>query len=179
MIGLRINDWRLNFVSLFFCYHSLRRLVFFDEFNPAVMQKDSWDAWTPRLVLDYQWNDHLMTYFSSAKGYKSGGFNSLGVDPAFDAEQVLNNELGVKSSWLEDTLLLNLSIYSYDYDDLQILKLSGPAGALPTYNVGNTDAKGNGFDFEMKWQISDDFNLATNYSHVETEYTFPRRNRGR
>ncbi|TQV85049.1 TonB-dependent receptor [Aliikangiella coralliicola] len=146
-------------------------LVFFDQFNPANKQNDSWDAWTPRLVVDYRWSDNVMTYFSSAKGFKSGGFNSLGVDPAFNEEKIVNNELGLKSSWLDDQLIFNLAIYDYEYEDLQILKLSGPAGTIPTYNVGNADAEGNGYDIDLRWQFNDNFRVTANYGNVQTEYT--------
>ncbi len=146
-------------------------LVFFDQFDPATKQKDSWDAWTPRLILDYRWNENLMTYLSSAKGFKSGGFNSLGVDPAFNEEEVINNEIGMKSNWLDKRLIFNLSIYDYKYQDLQVLKLSGPVGSIPTYNVGNADAKGTGYDLDFSWRVFDSLSLTANYGHIETEYT--------
>lgn len=145
-------------------------LVFFDQFDGKT-QHDSWNALTPRLVLDYQVNNNMMLYASSTKGFKSGGFNSLGVDPAFDEEKVLNNEIGFKSSWLENALIFNLAIYSYDYEDLQILKLTGPTGTIPTYNIGNADAEGNGFDIDFRWQATDNFRITANYGHLETEYT--------
>ena len=145
-------------------------LVFFDQFDGS-QQQNSWDAWTPRVVLDYQLNDHFMMYASSAKGFKSGGFNSLGLDPAFAAENVINNEIGFKSSWLEDLLIFNLALYSYQYDDLQILKLTGADGTIPTYNIGNADAEGDGFDIDFNWQVTDNFNVTANYGHINTEYT--------
>ena len=145
-------------------------LVFFDQFN-GEQQRQSWDAWTPRFVLDYEVSDGFMVYASSAKGFKSGGFNSLGVDPAFDAENVQNNEVGFKSSWLDDRLIFNLAAYSYDYEDLQILKLTGPDGTIPTYNIGNADAEGEGYDIDFRWQVSDSLTLTANYGHVETAYT--------
>lgn len=145
-------------------------LVFFDEFDGR-KQQNSWTRWTPRLVIDYQVNENLMLYASSTKGFKSGGFNSLGVDPAFEAENVLNNEVGFKSQWLESDLTFNIAIFSYDYEDLQILKLTGPTGTIPTYNIGNADAEGDGFDIDFRWQVTDNFNITANYGHLETEYT--------
>ncbi|MCW8875884.1 MAG: TonB-dependent receptor [Kangiellaceae bacterium] len=145
-------------------------LVFFDQFD-GEQQRNSWDAWTPRFVLDYQVNDSLMLYASSTKGFKSGGFNSLGVDPAFDAENVTNNEVGFKSTWLDDRIVFNLAFYDYEYEDLQILKLTGPDGTIPTYNIGNADAEGNGYDLDFRWQATDSFSITANYGHVETAYT--------
>ncbi|MCO7227437.1 TonB-dependent receptor [Pleionea sp. CnH1-48] len=144
--------------------------IFFDQFN-NYKQRDSWTDWTPRVVLDYKPNDNSMFYFSAAKGFKAGGFNSLGVDPAFEQENIFNYELGYKSDWLDNRLRFNFSVFRYDYDDLQILKLSGPSGSIPTYNVGNADAKGDGLEVEIDWSVTDNFRLSANYGHIKTEYT--------
>ncbi len=144
--------------------------AFYDQFN-NVKQSDNWTDWTPRLVIDYQWNEDLMTYFSASRGFKSGGFNSLGLDPAFDSEQVMNYEAGLKSSWMDNTLRFNLSLFDYEYEGLQILKLTGPVGQIPTYNVGNADAEGNGTEIELHWQISQDFRIGANWAYLDTKYT--------
>jgi iron complex outermembrane receptor protein len=144
--------------------------AFYDQFD-KVKQRDNWTDWTPRLVIDYQWTDQMMTYFSASRGFKSGGFNSLGLDPAFDPEQIMNYEAGMKSSWLDDSLRFNLSIFDYDYEGLQILKLTGPAGQIPTYNVGNADAAGNGTELEFYWQINQDFRISANWAYLDTQYT--------
>ncbi|WP_018691788.1 TonB-dependent receptor [Algicola sagamiensis] len=144
-------------------------LVFAQEYD--TFQKKSWHKWTPRLVLDYQFDTDLMGYISYAQGFKAGGFNSLGLAQPFDEEEVTNVELGVKSMWFENHIKANASIFSYRYDDLQILKLTQNPGALPTYNVRNVDAKGEGFELDLQWMVNDWLTLIANYGYLDTEYT--------
>lgn len=139
-------------------------------FQPqSAEQSNDWSKFTPRVVLDYQWTDDVMTYVSYAEGFKAGGFNTLGEAPPVKEETVKNTELGLKSTWFDNTLRLNLSAYQYDYTNLQQLELFG--SPVPTYNLRNVDAKGNGYDVEAIWQATPDLILTANYGHVETEYT--------
>lgn len=146
-------------------------LIFFDQFSPAQRQNDDWDSFTPRVVLQYAWSDQVSAYASFSEGFKAGGFNTLGLDEPFDPEQVDNYELGFKSLWLNGRVLFNAALFRYDYNDLQILRLSGPAGAVPTFNVRNADAKGKGVEFELAWRVTDQLNLAANYGFLDTEIT--------
>lgn len=149
-------------------------LIFFDEIGTAgnpEKKSDSWSSVDPRLVVNYAATDDTMLFASIAKGYKAGGFNSLGDDPSFDPEDVLNYELGVKSKFMDGRMRLNASIYQFDYDNLQILKLSGPPGVIPTYNIKNADAMGRGFEFDWQFMASENLMLGANYGYVYTEYT--------
>ena len=82
--------------------------------------KDSWDDWTPKVALEFRPSDDLLIYGSVTKGFKSGGTNSLDTSPPFDQEQLWSYEAGIKSSLNNNRLLLNGSLFYYDYDDLQV-----------------------------------------------------------
>ncbi len=152
-------------------------LVFFDQFfNPSnpdlgVKQKGDWSDFSPRAVFSFKPNNDHMFYVSGSKGFKSGGFNSLGFDPGFDPEEVMSYEMGYKGSFADGRFTTSLAAFKYETDNLQIFRLSGPAGAIPTYNIRNADAEGEGIEFEFRWRVTDNWNIAGNYSHLETEYT--------
>ncbi|QGX39719.1 TonB-dependent receptor [Permianibacter aggregans] len=151
-------------------------LIFVEQI-PGIKNSEEWDAVTPRFVVDYEWSPNVMTFITAANGFKSGGFNSLGADIAnnrlesVDPEDIWNYEFGLKSSWFDDRFQWNFSAYQYTYDDLQVLVLSGPSGAIPTYNIGNADAEGDGFETEFSWRVADQFRLHGNYSKLDSEYT--------
>ena len=89
-----------------------------------LVSEEDWSETTPRVVLDWRvWGDVLL-YASYAEGYKAGGYNSAGqiLAPAFEPEQVTNYELGMKSTWFDNTLRVNAAFFSYEYDDLQALE---------------------------------------------------------
>ncbi|GAB3031231.1 TonB-dependent receptor [Bowmanella dokdonensis] len=134
-------------------------------------QSNTWTKLTPRVVLDYQWTDNVMTYITAASGFKAGGFNSLGAAPPFDQEEVDNIEVGLKSTLFDNSLKLNLAAYDYDYTNLQILRLTGSTGNIPVYNVRNVDAAGKGFELETEWAATDNLVINFNYAYLDSEYT--------
>ncbi|WP_345547823.1 TonB-dependent receptor [Microbulbifer aestuariivivens] len=150
-------------------------MAFFSGGNPAISQSssDSWSDLSGRVVLDYQWNDDVMTYASISNGFKAGGFNSLNygddIDNSFDQETVVNFEAGIKSNLLDNRMQLNASVYAYEYDNLQELSLIG--FPIPSYNLRNADAEGQGAEVEMLFAASDNLLIGGNYSHLKTEYT--------
>jgi len=151
-------------------------LVFAEEI-PGIRNNNEWEATTPRLVIDYEWSPNVMTFISAANGFKSGGYNSLGADVAnnrletFDPEDIMNYEVGLKSTWADNRFMWNLSFFQYDYKDLQVLELLGPEGTIPTYNINNANAEGDGFEVEFNWHMTDSFSVHGNYSELDSEYT--------
>lgn len=84
---------------------------------------NSWRAFTPRYVLDYTLSDTAMVYASVSRGFKSGGFNTLGdvSQPVnvFNPEYVWNKELGTKSTFFENRLRMGLTAFQSDYTNMQ------------------------------------------------------------
>lgn len=150
-------------------------IAFFSGGQPVVSEKpsDNWSDLSGRVVLDYRWNDDVMTYVSWSNGFKAGGFNSLNfgadIENSFDQEDVTNIEVGLKSNLLDNRMQLNAALYSYEYDNLQELSLIGRP--IPSYNLRNADADGAGAEVELLWVATDNLLLGGNYSHLETEYT--------
>jgi iron complex outermembrane receptor protein len=97
----------------------------------------SFDALTPRLVIEYQPRDDLNFYVSATRGFKSGGFSLLD-NPlnAFDAEKVWAYEAGMKSQFLNDRIRFNLTGFLYDYTDQQLSQVTNLATL--TSNAGSS-----------------------------------------
>ncbi|XZZ62634.1 TonB-dependent receptor [Microbulbifer sp. SSSA002] len=150
-------------------------IVFYNNGQLVLDDKlsDSWSDLSGRIVLDYRWNDDVMTYLSLADGFKAGGFNSLnfgpGVESSFDQEDVVNLEVGLKSSLFDNRVRLNTSVYTYEYSNLQELDLVGTP--IPGYNLRNSDAEGTGAEIEVQWAVTESLFIAGNYSYLDTEFT--------
>ncbi|WP_226661379.1 TonB-dependent receptor [Microbulbifer aggregans] len=150
-------------------------MAFNNNNEPVLNAKlnDSWSDLSGRIVLDYRWNDDVMTFISLADGFKAGGFNSFavadGIDPSFDQESVTNLEIGLKSSLFDNAVRFNASVFAYDYDNLQQLDLVGKP--IPNYYLRNADAEGRGAEMEIQWAATDNLFVAGNYSYLDTEYT--------
>lgn len=134
-------------------------------------QTANWSKFTPRAVMDYQWTDNVMTYASYSEGFKAGGFNTLGESAPVKEETVKNKEVGLKTTFFDNRLRVNVAGYRYDYTNLQQLELVGAPGTVPTYNLRNVDAQGKGYEAEIQWQATPDLRLGANFGHLNTEYT--------
>ena len=138
---------------------------------------DSWEKTTPRLVLDWRVTDDVMLYASYAEGYKAGGFNSTGelFAPPIEPENVTNYEVGMKSTWLDNTLRANLAIFSYEYEDLQKLEfIEGeclPNTELGAYLFETSDVEGDGLELSVNWLPLPSLEVFFNTGVLDAEYT--------
>ncbi len=82
--------------------------------------KDSWTVSTPKIVIQYSPTEDIMAYVSATRGFKSGGFNTFEIQDSFDQETLWSYEAGLRSTLLEQRLRANLTVFHYDYKDLQI-----------------------------------------------------------
>ncbi|MHA4871699.1 TonB-dependent receptor [Duganella sp. PWIR1] len=138
-------------------------------FNPATdfallndaSMKTHQTTW--RLGADYDLAPSTMLYGAVSTGYKAGGFNDgclagsvqLGLScpaalavPAdtlfYQPETVRSYEAGVKTRFWDKRASLNLSVFRYDYNNLQLSGVAIVAGAprFVTANAGAASVKG-------------------------------------
>ncbi|WP_158269740.1 TonB-dependent receptor [Desulfonatronum sp. SC1] len=108
--------------------------------------ESSGDALSPKFSVAWRTWEGVMPYVSAARGYRSGGFNHIAPSAdkvRFNPEYSWNYELGVKSRWLEDRLLVNLAGYYITLDDQQLTFVM-PEGSASTYveNAGSSTSRG-------------------------------------
>lgn len=143
---------------------------------PETTIENDWDAFTPRLGLEYRFTPALMTYLSAARGFKSGGFNgraqTLEEIDTFDPEFVWSYEVGLKSEWFGRRLVVNLAAFHTDYSDIQILTLrpvSGGILAAVTENAGDADI--DGVEIEIAAQPVPGLDLRGTLGWIDAAYT--------
>lgn len=133
------------------------------------VDKASWDAVTPRVVLRYHANDNTMFYGSVSEGFKSGAFsNFFGGAPPVNPEFVLAYEAGLKTTVLNDQLLLNFATFYYDYTDLQVVSFDQSTGITVAGNA--TDSEVTGFEAEVVWAPTDDLRFEFSGALLDAEY---------
>lgn len=116
--------------------------------------KETFTATTGRVGFDWQVNENTMVYGFFSRGYKPGGFNPP-VNPefqastpfTFDKEEVDAFEIGAKNTFLNNTMVLNASLFTYDYKGLQIAKIENNTAVND-----NVDADIYGAELEVFWR---------------------------
>lgn len=133
--------------------------------------EDTFTDFSPRFILDYKLNDDILVFASYAQGYKAGGFNSVEILSRFDNEDVRNYEAGIKSTFPDLNLLVNLSAFYYQYDDRQAIRLETPTGSsVPQYVVTTSDEEAFGLDFQTNWAPSDAVSLFANAQYIDATF---------
>ncbi len=110
---------------------------------------DEKTTWMARL--EYDVSDDLLSYFSVATGFKSGGLSDGGRRHL--PEELTNYEVGLKSEFFDKALTLNLSAFFMDYQDMQVSAVERlPSGQqqLVTSNAASASIKG--LEAEFAWR---------------------------
>ncbi len=129
------------------------------------------------LTLRHDHSDTMSSFVSISKGYKAGGFN-LGIVPdgrrEFSAEQLWNIETGVKSSWLENRLKMNASLFFSRRDNQQVrtsfqLVPNDPASFV-FFTDNAAEGKTLGFESDIRWFIGETWELYANVGLLDATF---------
>ena len=122
--------------------------------TPAIQSKRA----SPELTLTYKATDDVTVFGALKQGYKSGSFSVAtppvtGVSNAFGDEKVQGGEAGFKSRLLERQLALDVAVYDYGYDGLQVGVISPPQNGVPIIQTVNAaTARTYGVDLDAAYR---------------------------
>ena len=131
---------------------------------------------SPKIVLDYQIMQTVLTYASFSKGFKSGGFNprsaAQGQTQPYDPEKVYSFEAGIKSRWFDDRLQANIAGFYMDYSDIQQqVFITDPSGAGFISTVANAaEATITGLELEVMARPTENFFFAGTLGYTNAEF---------
>lgn len=135
---------------------------------------ETFDSFTPTLILAYDLAEDLNAYAKYSRGYKSGGFNGEASSVAevtrpYDAETVDSFEIGLKSVLFDGRLRLNTAIFNNTHQDMQLSIFTAEnAASSDIRNAGEATIRG--LEVEAAWQVSDAVTLGLNYGYLDAEY---------
>lgn len=148
----------------------------FKASTSARFEDDSFTA-----IAAFDVTDAINLYLKFDEAYRAGGFNvrdphqdknsagneyGFGFVEGFNPEKVEVMELGFRSQFLDNTMRLNLTIFSQQFVDQQINFLfGGNIADTKATNVGESDMEGG--ELETIWQVSNGFRLNVNYAYLD------------
>ncbi|MFY8274457.1 TonB-dependent receptor [Pseudoalteromonas sp. SSDWG2] len=141
---------------------------------PTVLDDEKdWSRFTPRVGVEYQYNDDVMFFASYAQGFKSGTFNPRAstAEPAANPEIVDSFELGMKSEW-NDNLRANLTLFSLDHKDRQYISvLPGDSAADLNQRLGNIGkSTSTGAELELDFVATDALSFNASLGYIDSEF---------
>jgi iron complex outermembrane recepter protein len=138
----------------------------FVQYNPAnpltqIVAHQDFDNLSPEAVLTWKPEDNLTIYGGYKQGFKSGGFSnsailSAATNPAdlqFHPEKVKGVDGGVKSTWFDNQLQVDIDIYDYLYSNLQVDFFNTPTFNYITLNA--TSARTEGAEVQAQFAPED------------------------
>jgi iron complex outermembrane recepter protein len=131
---------------------------------------------TPRAALTYQYSPDLMFYVSATRGAKSGGWQGRATTNAgflpFSPETVWSEEIGMRSSWLDGRLRLNVTGFYALTNDVQISSRVQPATGPAIFTTTNpADLKNYGTEIETIWAPTRQLTLTAAVGLQHARYT--------
>ena len=134
--------------------------------------------------LSYRLSPELLGYASYARGYKSGGFNlerescpnlpgcALGslatsLDTHFPAENADSYEVGVKSTLLDRTLILNATLFLQHYRNFQFNTFNGLVFVVTSV----PDVYSRGVDADFVWLPTENLSFQGGITVANTKFT--------
>lgn len=142
-----------------------------------------WNSFTPKATLSYQPSHQLLLYATTAKGFKSGGYDLSGAGGAnayevnkllatpFNPETVWSYELGEKFTAPGDRASINVDVFQADYRNLQTSQLVfiGPDTISVTTNV--PAARVRGVEAESLAAMTHWLTLGVTYAYMDAQFT--------
>ena len=123
--------------------------------NRTINEEESNSELSGTIKGAYRFNDSVMAYASYARGYKSFGYNldrvQNGITPVssllFPSEVVDSYELGVKTTLLNRSVLLNATYFDQTFNDFQLNTFLGTAFVVESI----PELKTRGVDADFLW----------------------------
>lgn len=146
-----------------------------EEWYDKYTAEDDWSKTTGRFVVDWQFTDYAMTYFSVATGYKSGGFDGQSFTSlttgAFDPEEMTSYEIGLKGDFFEDSLRTEIAVFHHELDGRQRSTdiKEGPDDPTAAPGVVSSDDEADGVELVVTWSITDTLRVAGLTTYRETD----------
>jgi outer membrane receptor protein involved in Fe transport len=153
----------------------------------AVQAAPDEDQWGGQISLEYSLDHNTLVYGLVSRGYKAGGVNgeavgraaSNGFTPSviaflnqrleFDTETLINYEMGLKGSYLDDSLQLRVAAFFMDRDDMQLKGWYNEGPTFVDYIDNAASGENIGLEFEGLWQLSSRLELFLNLAWLDTE----------
>jgi iron complex outermembrane recepter protein len=155
----------------------------FNNFASTQNISESETSGTAKLA--YRFTPDVMAYASYARGYKAAGFNLdrerivsalLGpADPAsladpdtsFPSETVDSYELGTKTTWLDQSLLVNATAFYQTFENFQLNVFTGISFVVSSI----PEVTSQGVDVDFLWRTAGQrFSLQGGATYADTKY---------
>lgn len=142
--------------------------------RPDTSASANFSAFSPKVGLAFELCENSNLFATYSRGYRTGGFTQLGADPsqpplyAYKPEYSNNIEVGIKNSFFNNRLRLNLALFATTVTDAQVPTLILPDAITVTRNTGKLSSKGG--ELELAATPVKGLQAEYNFGYTNAEY---------
>jgi iron complex outermembrane recepter protein len=111
---------------------------------------------------------HHMVYFNTSTGYRPGGFNQQSSVAPYQAEKLINYEVGWKTSWFDNHLRWNGDLFYDPWNNFQF-NFRGANGITQVANAGAAVSKG--VETNLSWQATSRLTISGDLAYTDARLT--------
>ncbi|MEL6692014.1 MAG: TonB-dependent receptor [Pseudomonadota bacterium] len=133
---------------------------------------------TPRVAVEYDFNEDVSAFISYTEGFKSGGWNARETFPStilpFAREIAKTTEIGFRSILFDDSLRFNATAFFLEAEDLQSPSaFVRPNGSIGFLTQNFSDFENTGLEIDLNWAPTDALTIDASLGLQDAEYTNP------
>lgn len=130
--------------------------------------------------LAYNLTDEFMVFAQVAEGYRAGGANDQSpmaitdviIPPGFESDSLVNYEIGVKSAYLDNRLIVNGSLYFIDWSNIQVeQQATNSQGLSFSYRGNGGGAEVKGVELEVNASPTEQLDIGASVTWLQAELT--------
>ena len=133
-----------------------------EVFNKEVKESGS----LGRINVTYKFDDRHLIYATWSEGYRPGGVQRRGILPNYKADFLTNYEIGWKTSWADNRLTFNGSVFREEWKNFQFSVL-GLNGLTDIRNAAQAEITG--FETEINWAATYNLVLSGGLSYYDAK----------
>ncbi|WP_221391064.1 TonB-dependent receptor [Dyadobacter sp. NIV53] len=142
---------------------------------PDTSSKASFKAFSPKMSLSYHIAESHTAYATYSRGFRTGGITQLSSDPSqpplypYKPEYSNNFEIGIKNTFFNNRLRLNVAGFYTNVTDAQVPTLILPEAIIITRNAGKLVSKG--AELELTATPVRGLEITYNFGYTSAKYT--------
>jgi len=140
---------------------------------PSQTRKANFDAFSPKLGLQWSVSPKTNLYALYSKGYRIGGINGS-IDPRFesyDPETSDNFELGIKGGLLDNTFNYAVSAFFINRNAIQTQVFEPVNTGISFVTLSNGDGRNLGLEIEFGYLVAKGLQISYNLGLLDAKYT--------
>ena len=140
---------------------------------------------SPEVAINHYINDEISLFAAYKQGFKSGGIDNSALPTAalnpetnggdfsflvYESEEAEGYEVGMKGNFLDGSMRLTATVFTYEYSDLQVQLFNSDNIQFETFNASALETKG--VEFDMLWYTNiEGLSLRSAWAWTDTAYT--------